>query len=261
MLKLVAFAGAAVLSCGFAASAAASAVSTVTVPDASYSASLGKYADFTSVGYSGIGTFSDGFSSVSLGSQPSPFIHAHAGGEVANGDPNVSGDITYYVGINGPDDGTFVPIDVAYTMSGQIINNGAHDEFAQANLSLLSYYRGNPLSIEYVTHDGDFDISGHVAWQVASGETGQVHLNAHSGMVIDISGSGSADIFIDPVFTIDADFAASHPGYSLVFSQGVGNSGAGAGVAEPAAWALMLMGFGGLGSVLRAQRRTVARTA
>jgi hypothetical protein len=252
MLKLVALAGAVVLSCG----AAAAATPGATPPDATYGASLGKYANFTSVSYFGVGTFNDGYSTVSLGSQPSPFIHAQAVGTLQNYNPSVSGDITYYVGVNGPDDGTFVPIDVAYTMSGQIVDNGAYDMFAQANLSLLSYYKGNPVSIEFVTHDGDFNVSGHVAWAVASGAAGQVHLNAHSGMVVDITGSGTADVSIDPVFTIDPTFAAQ--GYSLVVSQNAGNRPAAGGVPEPAAWALMLVGFGGVGAVLRRRGQTLA---
>lgn len=256
-LKLFAVAGALALSFGVVATASASGV---TAPDASYGASLGKYANFTSVSYFGTGTFSDGFSSASVGSQPSPFIHVHADGEPANGDPSVSGDITYYVGVDGPEDGTFVPIDVAYRMSGKIVLDGGYDAFAQANLSLLSYYKGNPLSLVYVTHDGAFDVSASAAWEVAAGTTGQVHLNAHSGLVVDVAGSGSADAFIDPVFTIDPGFAASHPGYSLVFSQGVGNSVAG-GVPEPAAWGLMLAGFGGVGAALRQRRRKAAAAA
>jgi hypothetical protein len=255
MLKLVALTGAVVLSCGLAAPASAQ-----TAPDATYGASLGKYANFSSVSYSGVGTFNDGYSTVSVGSQPSPFIHAQAVGTLQNYDPSVSGDITYYVGINGPEDGTFVPIDVAYSMSGQIVSNGAHDIFAQSNLTLLSYYRGNPLSLLFFTQDGNFDVSGHAAWGVASGTTGQVKLNAHSGMVIDISGSGTAEASVDPVFTIDPTFAASHPGYSLVFSQGVGNSPAD-GVPESAAWALMVAGFGGVGSMLRRRRRSPATAA
>jgi len=95
-LKLFAVASAVALSLGLAAGASAQ-----TAPDATYDASLGKYANFSSVSYSGVGAYSDGFSSVVLGSQPSPFIRAHAQGELANGDPSVTGDITYYVGVNG----------------------------------------------------------------------------------------------------------------------------------------------------------------
>ncbi len=264
MLKLTALAGAIVLSCG--AAAAATPGSAVTVPDATYGASLGKYANFSSVGYEGEGTFTDGFSTVTVGSQPSPFIHAHAYGDQNNGNPSVSGGITYYVGIQGPSDGTFVPIDVAYAMSGNIaLVQPAYDPFAEANLSLLSYYRGNPISIQYVTHDGDFNVSGHVAWEVASGSYGQVNLLARAGFVVgeynQIAGSGTADATIDPVFTIDPTFAANNPGYSLVISQNAGNSPAAGGVPEPAAWALMLVGFGGVGALLRQRRQTLVNAA
>jgi len=142
-------------------------------------------------------------------------------------------------------------------MSGEIILDGGYDAFAQANLSLLSYYRGNPLSLVFVTHDGNFNVSDSAAWEVASGTTGQVHLNAHSGLVVDIVGSGVANVFIDPVFTIDPTFAAAHPEYSLVFSQGVGNGASDVGaVPEPAAWLLMLSGLGVVGSVLRRRGRS-----
>ena len=242
-----------------AAGLASPASATLTAPDATYGASLGKYANFTSVGYSGIGTFSDGFSSVTVGSQPSPFIQAHAFGAAANGNPSVSGAITYYVGVDGPSDGTFVPIDVAYAMSGKIaIVGAAYDGFAQAGLTLLSYYRGNPLSLVFLTQSGDFNVSGSTAWEVASGTTGQVSLNARAGLVVGYYNQeafgGTADAFVDPVFSIDPAFSATHPGYSLVFSQGVGNTGAGA-VPEPAGWMLMLGGLGIVGSVLRRRRQ------
>jgi len=245
-----------------AAALAAPASATLTVPDAAYGAALGKYADFTSVSYFGTGTFSDGFSSVTVGSHPSPFIHAHAYGVPANGNPAVAGHITYYVGIDGPSDGTFVPINVAYAMSGKIaLAGGAYDGFAEADLTLLSYYKGNPLSLVFLTQFGDFNVSGSAAWGVASGTTGQVSLFTHAGFVVGYAGaSGIADAFIDPVFTIDPVFSATHPDYSLVFSDGVGNGAAG-GVPDPASWVLMLGGFGIVGASLRRRRPTPATAA
>lgn len=228
-------------------------------PDAEYHATLGKYANFESIGYEGIGTFSDGFSTVTVGAQPSPFVAAHAFGNRFNGNPEAGGSVTYYVGVDGPDEGVFVPIDVSYRMSGSIaLIGGAYDGFAQSELTLTSEYRGNRISTVFIPQSGNFNVSGTAAWQVASGTTGQVKLYTRAGFVVGApNASGNADAFIDPVFTIASAFAASHPEYSLVFSQGVGNSAAGA-VPEPATWALMVLGFGLVGSLRRRTGRIAA---
>ncbi len=63
--------------------------------------------------------------------------------------------------------------------------------------------------------------------------------------------------WLDPVITIDAGFLAADPGYALSFSDGITNPAPG--VPEPTTWAMMLVGFGGLGCLLR--RRRVALTA
>jgi hypothetical protein len=64
----------------------------------------------------------------------------------------------------------------------------------------------------------------------------------------------------DPFFEIDPTWAADHPGYSLEFSSSIVNGDPGptsGGVPEPAAWALMIAGFGMAGAALR-RRRTAA---
>jgi hypothetical protein len=60
--------------------------------------------------------------------------------------------------------------------------------------------------------------------------------------------------FADPFFSIDPQFAAANPGYSLQFSPGVGNSYSTA-LPEPSAWTIMLVGFGGLGGAMRWRRK------
>jgi hypothetical protein len=71
-----------------------------------------------------------------------------------------------------------------------------------------------------------------------------IYTNALHGMV-------SSEL--DPYFSTDV------PGYTFVFGQGIGN-GAGA-VPEPSTWAMMLLGFAGLGFVgYRASRKSNALT-
>jgi hypothetical protein len=65
--------------------------------------------------------------------------------------------------------------------------------------------------------------------------------------------SGSAQASVDPVFSVPA-------GYSLEFSPGVGNLAST--VPEPPTWAMMLLGFAGLGFAgYRASRKSGALAA
>ena len=70
----------------------------------------------------------------------------------------------------------------------------------------------------------------------------------------------SSRAFADPYFNIDPDFLAANPGFSLAFSPGVGNTLAppGGAVPEPATWAMMIAGFGAVGSAMRSRRRALA---
>ena len=68
---------------------------------------------------------------------------------------------------------------------------------------------------------------------------------------------GTLDAYIDPSIFFSADLDLSN--YSLSVG-GVGSpltaGGAAGGVPEPAAWALMLVGFGGIGAAIRRRRHT-----
>ena len=66
-----------------------------------------------------------------------------------------------------------------------------------------------------------------------------------------IAQEGSAAGFIDPVITIDPAFANANQ-YRIVFGQGAGNPGT---VPEPAAWVLMVAGFGVVGGSIRSRRQ------
>jgi hypothetical protein len=59
------------------------------------------------------------------------------------------------------------------------------------------------------------------------------------------NGTASFFVDVDPVFTIDSSQANANQ-YSIQFSDGIGNSVAGA-VPEPSTWAMMILGFAGVG--------------
>jgi hypothetical protein len=61
---------------------------------------------------------------------------------------------------------------------------------------------------------------------------------------------GTAHAFLDPILTIDPIFAANNPGYTLVFSEGIGNNPISP-VPEPSSFVLMLSGIGAMGYVAR----------
>jgi len=67
------------------------------------------------------------------------------------------------------------------------------------------------------------------------------------------TGSSSGFVTVDPTFSIDPDFLAQNPGYSLEFSDGIGDS---PDAPEPATWATMLVGLGGLGAAIRLARHS-----
>ncbi len=71
-----------------------------------------------------------------------------------------------------------------------------------------------------------------------------VYTNALHGMV-------SSEL--DPMFSTDI------PGYTFVFGEGIGNGTAAA--PEPSTWAMMLLGFAGLGFVGYRQRQKLAGAA
>jgi hypothetical protein len=80
--------------------------------------------------------------------------------------------------------------------------------------------------------NGTYNFQANQIYSVTMSVEGVVELN---------SGSGSYSATVDPMFTIAPTFAGS---YQLDFSPGIGNVGA---VPEPSTWAMLLLGFAGVG--------------
>lgn len=89
---------------------------------------------------------------------------------------------------------------------------------------------------------------------LALGSVELISLNITAAAAANSAGNASGTI--DPYIRIDPGFLGAS-GYRIEVSNGVGNSpadGIPIGVPEPAAWALLLTGFGVLGGTLRQRR-------
>jgi hypothetical protein len=79
--------------------------------------------------------------------------------------------------------------------------------------------------------------------QLRTGVLYTVQLDADLALTESLGSSFAANLYVDPVFTIDPTFLQQNPGYSLEFSDGIGNS---PDAPEPGTCAMMLAGFSGL---------------
>lgn len=68
--------------------------------------------------------------------------------------------------------------------------------------------------------------------------------------------AASAEAFVDPIFTVDPAFAALYHLEGVPFEAPTAG-----GVPEPSTWAMMLLGFAGLGAALRSRRRGLCADA
>lgn len=213
--------------------ASASSVSTLQAPIASGSCGTVTITDF--------GSYSCTGGSITLGTTPSPFVHATFDGIGDHGTPDDGGTglVSYFVGINGGNPGDAVPVSIVASLSTSGI--GALDEdvvdssasitlnFANGNsFAQQSVFCGNVLRGEDCSNPAWSGTLHAIAWV---GYDNIVTLSTS----ISIAGAGHADALADPYIFIDPGFAADHPEYSLDLN--VGNASP---APEPATWAFGL---------------------
>ncbi len=209
--------------------------------------------------YDGPVSVADPFLKMDVGGAPTPFIAVAARGGNNYVFAEGGGSIEYLFEVAGP--GTLV-----VPLSAHVIIKASVRENVRANGSA-----GGGVDIQ--TDQGFFSRS---ASAYLGGDTGMpdagvdewVSFSATAGYQDSVAISGSATggssllasitskVFVDPVIAIDPTWAAAHPGYSLTFADGIGNTAGG--VPEPAAWALLVAGFGRVGGMARPRRAVVA---
>jgi hypothetical protein len=150
--------------------------------------------------------------------------------------------LTYFAVIEGPTGTVSVNVQANGGVSGAVGTG-----IGSADLGIS----GSGLNIQESAVFGgstSFSLNQNYAFQTNS--VYGIEMNAGMNQA---TGSGSASAFVDPMFTLP-------PGYTLELSPGIGNSLPP--TPEASTWAMMLLGFAGLGLVgWRSQQKTAAQTA
>jgi hypothetical protein len=187
---------------------------------------------------------------------PSPFLSGDVS-VASNFTGRSSGTLIYNMQVVGPS--TTDPVPVTAAFAGAVSGSSGTDGFAgflmkaqwrlqDVNLGLVQVFEGGinmPAALKGSFNDSFNDVA---ALGLTAGHVYRVT------MVVDVFAGASSSVspasgsaFIDPVFSFGPGVG---PGYSFVFSEGIGNS---APVPEPATWALLAAGVLALG--LRRTRR------
>jgi hypothetical protein len=189
----------------------------------------------------------------------SPFVNIST--EVSAG-PGVasllaSGDISYFFAVVGGTAGDSVPVLVHAGLNVDATLSGT----ASASIVVTTNFSNPEAEVcagTSCTDEGDF--GGTLSVLAESGQFNTIHLTAGSEEAF--SEGGTAGASADPLITIDPSFADAAE-YSIVVSPGVANALPPAmAVPEPSTWAMMLLGFAGVGFAgYRANRKSLSTAA
>ena len=219
---------------------------------------------------SGSSSLGSGSTTVTVGAFPSPFIDITGtiarGPDAPDGGVQSFASIFYYFQAVAPMNcdsmveqcgNVVVPIDIVGLITTSESGSGT-DLLASASFQAVSNNLNERITAfaacNFVSGCGTIPVTGVLNVLSANGS-----IYDPSASILNLTASvlgvtqpdgGTAHAFVDPILTIDPIFAANNPGYTLVFSEGIGNNPISP-VPEPSSFVLMLSGIGAMGYVAR----------
>jgi hypothetical protein len=174
------------------------------------------------------GPFVSGSLSVIDQGEPFPSITASVQAQVLAGAGPLSyfafAELDYDIEITGP------PGDVSVDVSGLAMGSGSGSGSVEIGLTI-----NNEGFLPH--HQFDLNLTLPTNTPIV------VQLDANAQVISPAAGFSSASAYLDPYFSIDPSNADASA-YAILVSPGIGNAPA---TPEPSTWAMMLLGFAGLG--------------
>jgi hypothetical protein len=249
----------------FAAIPIGASASVLTVPPAEYRVNVNNQS-FTSTTPISAGHSGDYAASVASGpgyAEADLIAIVSAGGNVIL--TSDAAEMIYYFGVQGAS-GVKVPVDISfggYTSAKTVtVNGGSADVASVINSEVtgpgVGYLAAGCSAINFSCATSAPPI-GSTTFDVTAGDQYTIDLTASITEFVGCAGCGAVGhAHIDPYLQIDPTFAQADE-FNLVISEGVPNVPVAA--PELSTWAMMLLGFAGLGCAGWRARRKTARAA
>lgn len=217
------------------------------LPDALYyNGALSIFTLKTAGRSSGVSSSSSTTSASTQNNYDTPYLSA-AGNSPAGGGALGESYLQYWMRIIGPTD----TVQVLFQAAGQTSAEGSQ-VFPKATLDIIGGKIDGANGLSFAACSNCAGASSFFVNRTYTFETNSAYRITMDAQVSAVFGSGTA--WVDPFFGVP-------DGYTISFSDGIGNAPLVTAVPEPTTWAMMVLGFAGIGLLAYRRRRDPSLSA